>query len=177
MTPWQKHRAKWKNCMQCPLHKTRSRIVLARGRVPCDVLFIGEAPGLSEDALGIPFCGPAGHLLNGVIDIALDGQYDYALTNLVACIPKEESGGGKLGDPPEASIIACAPRLVEFINLCRPKVVVRVGKLAEKYVESPRKGQVVSIVHPAAILRMDVGQQGLAIKRCIVTLEEASEGL
>jgi DNA polymerase len=39
--------------------------------VPCDVLFIGEAPGESEDAIGIPFIGPAGHLLGRIIDEAL----------------------------------------------------------------------------------------------------------
>lgn len=41
--------------------------MLGRGDIPCDLLFIGEAPGVSEDALGQPFIGPAGKLLDQLI--------------------------------------------------------------------------------------------------------------
>lgn len=71
MTTWLEHVEKWRDCMRCPLSEQRSNIVLARGTVPCDVLFVGEAPGASEDALGQPFVGPAGHLLDQVIERAL----------------------------------------------------------------------------------------------------------
>lgn len=71
MITWLDHVEKWKDCQRCPLAQQRSNIVLARGTVPCDVLFIGEAPGASEDALGLPFVGPAGHLLNQIIERVL----------------------------------------------------------------------------------------------------------
>jgi uracil-DNA glycosylase family 4 len=50
-----------------------NRVVLVRGSVPCDVLFIGEAPGQSEDVVGRPFVGPAGKLLDRIIEDALSG--------------------------------------------------------------------------------------------------------
>lgn len=39
------HRAKWNNCTACSLCERRRHVVLYRGDLPCDVLFIGEAPG------------------------------------------------------------------------------------------------------------------------------------
>ena len=42
---WSDFKKKWKDCDKCPLHEVRQNIVLARGKIPCDVLFCGEAPG------------------------------------------------------------------------------------------------------------------------------------
>ena len=168
MTPYQRHCKRWKECKRCLLCRERKRVVLARGKIPADVLFVGEAPGASEDVLGKPFIGPAGKLLDRIIEHGIDGQADYALTNLVACIPKEQ--GNKMGEPPEAAIEACRPRLKAFIRLCEPKVVVAVGKLAKTHLGDLAD---VSIVHPAAILRMDPAQKGLAIHRCVVTIADA----
>jgi len=173
---YQRYVARWKNCRRCLLCSQRRRIVLARGRVPAPILFVGEAPGSSEDVLGRPFVGPAGHLLDSIIGQALDGQYDYALTNLVACYPREAKAVG-VNEPPSEAIEACQPRLAEFIGICRPQVIVCVGDLASKNLKLPSRGQgptVVGITHPAAILRMNVAQRGLVVQRCIVTIEEAA---
>jgi DNA polymerase len=134
-------------------------------------LFIGEAPGPSEDLIGQPFVGPAGKLLDRLIEIGLDGQVDYCMTNLVCCIPIEE-GSKKFDEPPKESIFACKQRLTEFIQLVKPKAIVCVGKLAKKYAPSISSVDYYEIIHPAAILRMDASQQPLAGKRCIATLEE-----
>lgn len=181
MTNYERHVIRWEYCDRCVLRKHRKRVVLAGGIVPAPILFVGEAPGASEDVIGRPFVGPAGKLLHRVIDSALDGQYDYALTNLVACIPKDASGS-KAGEPPKASIRACASRLRDFTGLCEPRLIVRVGKLATKWVEDIfiyhdgsqiKDCHYADIIHPAAILRMDVSQRGLAIQRSIVVLENA----
>jgi uracil-DNA glycosylase len=166
------HAAKWKNCTDCPLCKTRTKVVLARGKVPCDVLFVGEAPGASEDVIGQPFIGPAGKLLDQIIDKAMgDSRYTYAMTNLIACIPLGDDGN-KVAEPTEDSIRACYNRLIEFVDICHPQLIVLVGTLATKY--GPGGGElVISIIHPAAILRMDISQKGLAIQRCIVAINEA----
>jgi DNA polymerase len=64
MSRWSEHVERWKDCMACGLCRQRYRICLGRGTVPCDVLFIGEAPGAVENAQGLPFVGPAGQLLD-----------------------------------------------------------------------------------------------------------------
>lgn len=130
---------------------------------------------MSEDVLGKPFIGPAGKLLDKIIEQAIDGQWDYALTNLVACLPLE-SEDDKLQEPPKEAIITCSTRLKEFVALCQPSLVVSVGKLAAKHAAlflTPKTVQVTDILHPAAILRMDASQRGLAIRRNIITLEDA----
>lgn len=47
------HYDRWKTCRQCDLGGQRCQIVLCRGTLPCDVLYIGEGPGacLAGDTL------------------------------------------------------------------------------------------------------------------------------
>lgn len=180
-TPLADHKYNWETCGRCPLCDTRTKIVLFKGEVPCDVLLVGEAPGPSEDIIGFPFMGPAGHLLDDMLKAAGWNLVDQdimpikrAYTNLTACIPLDE-GGDKFTEPPKGSIAACSPRVIEFFKLCKPKAVVMVGSLSEKHVPTILKGickgvHFVSIVHPAAIMRMESVRRPLAIKRAIVTL-------
>ena len=54
------------NCMKCcgcNLSRTRNSIVFGEGNPDADIMFIGEGPGGDEDALGRPFVGKAGQLL------------------------------------------------------------------------------------------------------------------
>src|SRR5207244_4450732 len=140
MSAWTDHVARWKDCTACPLCQQRDRIVLARGQVPCDVVFVGEAPGASEDVLGQPFVGPAGRLLDQIIERALPAGARFALTNLVACFPREAKARGE-NMPEVKEILACRPRLLEFIDLCRPKLVVRVGREAGDWVDHDAYGR------------------------------------
>lgn len=136
MKLYQRHRKKWIDCKRCDLCESRTKVVLGpqkHGRIPAPILFIGEAPGASEDVIGYPFIGPAGKLLDIIIERAIDGQHDYAMTNLIACIPKDDEGK-KTKEPPDYAIKECQPRLIEFINMCSPDLIVCVGKLATKYV-------------------------------------------
>lgn len=173
LSPWEAFRTKWHNCSECELCNVRKNIVLAKGKIPCDVLFIGEAPGQAEDVHGIPFIGPAGHKLDSYIAEAIANcgatELRLAFTNLVCCIPKE--GGQKVGEPPKESIQACEPRLVEFIGLCKPRLIVCVGDLAEKYAAWGFAAGITSITHPAAIMRAEPVRKPLMEQKVIVTLE------
>jgi uracil-DNA glycosylase family 4 len=170
----------WHACTKCPLSLGRQHVVLARGSVPADVVFAGEAPGASEDAVGKPFVGPAGRLLQvSVIDRIWEGLPEpkptYALTNLVACLPTSEDGM-KIGEPETADIKACSSRLQQFINLCKPKLVVAVGALAAKWLPTlTYDAKTVEIMHPAAIIRANLAQRGLLIQRAVVTVANAVE--
>ncbi len=172
---YQQHVAKWENCTECELCKKRRNVVLLRGSVPAPVLFVGEAPGESEDVIGSPFVGPAGKLLDKLIKAAEITK--FAATNVIACIPKDELRK-KIMTPPEFAVDACRHRLLECFNLVKPKLIVWVGEEAAKYGPKalqlyPEFPAVVKIIHPAAILRMDVSQQGLAYQRCLVVLRDA----
>ena len=170
MSAWTDHVVRWKDCTACPLSQQRTNIVLARGQVPCTVCFIGEAPGASEDALGQPFVGPAGHLMDQIIERALPPTVTYALTNLVCCYPAEAKARGD-NEPEHDEILACRPRLEEFISISKPRLIVRVGSLATEYVANiNREARVVNVVHPAAILRMPLVQKQMAVQRAVIIL-------
>ena len=190
MSAWTDHVVRWKDCTACPLSQQRTNIVLARGQVPCTVCFIGEAPGASEDALGQPFVGPAGHLMDQIIERALPPTVTYALTNLVCCYPAEAKARGD-NEPEHDEILACRPRLREFVRLCRPRLIVLVGKLAKQYIygasdfrldDEPEQPEWIpenkflefeEIVHPAAILRMPLAQKQMAVQKAVVVLRNA----
>ena len=188
---WAQHVARWRNCTDCPLHAQRDNIVLARGSIPADVCLIGEAPGESENLIGQPFKGPAGHLLDGIVDRAKAQAEAQALTcvytNLVCCFPKLAKEAGD-NEPTREEIAACTDRLEEFISIARPRLVVAVGTLAEVNLPlAVRAGGTVeghetvkfwtSITNPASILRMPVAQQSMAVQRCVVILSGALERL
>jgi DNA polymerase len=153
--------------------------VLGRGKLPADIVFVGEAPGISEDVLGLPFKGPAGKLLDEIIEVSGADEYRCYILNLIACIPLGKDNA-KVSEPPEFAVKACWPRLCEIMQIARPKIVVRVGKHAQQRLNSWKqltpKGlrpSVVDIVHPAYILRADISQRGLAIQRCEVAIADA----
>jgi DNA polymerase len=147
--------------------------VLGRGKLPCDVLFLGEAPGQSEDVIGIPFAGPAGHLLDMMIDKVMNGlDLRIAFTNLIACIPKDESGD-KVNEPEIDSINACQDRLIEFLLLARPKLVIFVGNLSAKHATKLIDCPSIEVTHPAAILRSDISVKSLLIQRVTVQIADA----
>ena len=174
MTTWTEHVSRWKDCTACSLHQQRDRICLARGTVPCDVLFVGEAPGASEDAIGQPFVGPAGKLLDQIIERSLPKLVTCALTNLVCCYPREAKAE-RVNEPEREEVLACRPRLVEFVNVARPGLIVCVGSLARRYVEEAEGVRSIDIVHPAAILRMPMAQKQMAVQKSIVTIQNAVE--
>lgn len=184
LSKFQAHVRKWGECKLCHYAETRAKVCLARGKLPCDVLLIGEAPGYSENATGAPFIGPAGKLLDRIVERALEGLTDrWAFTNLVACIPLEggSTGAEKLEAPEDGCVTACQPRLKEMVELADPKLLVAVGNEARDWLDPTykyglklaRRLPQVHVVHPAAILRFTVVQQGLAFQRCVVAIRNA----
>lgn len=181
LTPLQCHLAKWKTGCGNTICQMASRIVIGRGTLPADVLFLGEAPGISEDTLGRPFVGPAGKLLDSIIQHAkttTGTNPTIALTNLVGCIPRIDAGKPQYDEPTIDEIHRCKGRLGEFVKLARPKVIVAVGRLAESWaMKFFPEIRLHSIQHPAAILRMNVTHQGLAFEKAAVAVAEAFEAI
>lgn len=179
------HRENWGDCQRCELADRRKSVCLLRGHIPAAVLFVGEAPGSSEDVLGRPFVGPAGHLLSRMLKRAGLPEEIAAFTNLLACIPKDEDNK-KVHNPsqfPEA-LKRCSVRLKSVTNLVKPSLIVWVGKEAEEYGPKTLSSYIkdksvhtVAILHPAYILRLDVSQQGLAFQRNVIALRDALDEL
>ncbi len=148
------------SCNICEISKKRKHLVVGRGDMPADVLFLGEAPGKSEDVMGVPFIGPSGELLNDMIAEAANNLGisvpSFYITNTVLCRPfvlDEQSDDYKANrEPSPVEIFNCAPNVLKIIDAVQPKVTIFVGKVAEaNYAEELKNN--VRIFHPSYLLR------------------------
>lgn len=143
------------NCKRCKLCKNRKNIVKSRGDIPADVLFIGEAPGINEDALGKAFVGRSGKLLNTAIEHAkkmsgIKKDIKIHIANTVQCIPLDKDGVIRQPNFKEAE--ACWNNLSELYLKVKPKHVVFLGRVAERFCKKKIPNGVY-MRHPAFILR------------------------
>lgn len=151
------HYRRWARCKRCPIGKTTFTHVFFRGYIPAHILFIGEAPGPNENALGKPFIGESGHFFQDIIDdIIGKRKLRYCLTNLISCYPQD--GTGKFREPLEAEIDKCNPRLMEFIEIVEPRLIVLVGTHAHRNRPSIAV-PTVNIKHPSYIMRKHPSEQ------------------
>ena len=185
-TKYQQHVERWKNCIACSLCESRRQVVFTRDIVVADVVFIGEAPGPSENANGKPFIGPAGHELDNLIKIATQDnptKYTIGFYNLVGCLPPRDPETKKLRDPTDEEVDACSPKLKEFLAIAKPRAVMLLGKLAQKTLLQsmhevyPQIQTVASMIHPSAILQADISQKNLARQRCVVAIRDMLQEL
>lgn len=144
----------WLNCQNCSLSLSRRRVVLGRGPLPADILFLGEAPGKSEETLGIPFCGPSGRILERGIAWANPERLRIHISNMVACRPPDNRS------PTAKEIDACSRRVEELVLRCSPHTVVLLGTTAHQYHRALQTQShfsdpmlVLKLFHPAFILR------------------------
>lgn len=94
------------------------------GNLYADVMFVGEAPGATEDEKGRPFVGAAGQLLTEAIEATGLKRGDVYITNVVKCRPPNNR------TPTDEEVSLCVPYLLEELRLVRPKVVVALGNTA-----------------------------------------------
>ena len=172
----EQHKKAWLHCSKCPLHKTRSRTCLYRGiEPPCDVLFLGDAPGPSDDSLGRPFSGPAGDTLDLITKQAGLEPLIAGYSNLLACHPTNEKGQQR--EPKKSELMRCFPRVIELIKLCRPSLIVTVGITPTKILGSWAEGLKIDdwepmrleMTHPNIIYRTG-GKDSVAFPYAVVAL-------
>jgi uracil-DNA glycosylase family 4 len=136
-------------------------MVVGRGTVPADVLFLGEGPGKSEDLLGEPFVGPSGRLLDALVRDATALSrctVRYYITNVVLCHPTDTFAGDNR-QPTAGEVLACTSNVMHIYRKVQPRVVVFVGKVAEQFYRKEFRGG-IRILHPAFILRSGGDKSG-----------------
>lgn len=177
-------RAAAAGCQGCHLHRDATQTVFGRGDAGARVVFVGEQPGDQEDRQGLPFVGPAGHLLRKAVDEARLPVEHLYITNAVKHFKFTRSAPGKRRihqTPDRIEITACRPWLVAEFAALRPEVVVVLGATAAKallgpsfrvtrsrgtvlpWPESAQRPQdfpaeparLVATIHPSAVLRSD----------------------
>ncbi|OHA17764.1 MAG: hypothetical protein A2664_04105 [Candidatus Taylorbacteria bacterium RIFCSPHIGHO2_01_FULL_46_22b] len=145
---------------QAQLPLMESNLVFGEGNIDCEVLFIGEAPGKTEDELKRPFVGRAGQLVNKLLTEIGWKREDVYITNIVKRRPPENR------DPLPEEIEAYKPFLTKQIEIINPKIIATLGRFSMNYFlpfakitrdqgkEFENNGRIIyPILHPAAALR------------------------
>lgn len=113
-----------RGCPLCKLARTRKNAVPGEGQLAAKIMFIGEAPGKSEDEKGRPFVGAAGRILDDMLKKAGIERSQVFITNVVKCRPPNNRV------PEEDEAAACRPYLDRQIALIQPKIICILGKTA-----------------------------------------------
>jgi uracil-DNA glycosylase len=125
-------------CQGCDLYADATQTVFGRGAAHARVVMVGEQPGDVEDQQGLPFVGPAGHLLRRAVDEAGIDPAQLYITNAVKHFSFTLRGKRRIHQTPDRTqIVACRPWLVAEFALLRPDVVVVLGATAAKALLGP----------------------------------------
>ena len=161
MNSWESLKQECAVCRACGLCEGRTNLVFGVGNEQADLMFIGEGPGEQEDLQGVPFVGPAGKLLDAMLEmIDLDRSIVY-IANIVKCRPPHNR------DPQPQEMQSCRPWLERQIELVDPKLIVCLGRIAataliredfritkehgQWFAYGPRRS--LATFHPSALLR------------------------
>ena len=148
-----------RGCPLCKLARTRKNAVPGEGQISAKIMFIGEAPGRSEDEKGKPFVGAAGRILDNLLKKVGIERSQVFITNIVKCRPPNNRV------PEEDELIACRPYLDRQIALIKPKVICILGRTAYSSILggssiTASRGKIIersgkkyfSTFHPAAVI-------------------------
>ena len=149
-----------------PLVNAGTNVVISRGNPAAKLLLIGEAPGPQENIQGKPFVGPAGQLLDKILQAGgFDPEKDVYITNSVFRMPPGDDGKA-FRKPTDAEIDYYRPFVFEIIRLVDPVVMLLTGNVACQSVLrrtgiTSLRGQwtrlgdhwVMPIFHPSYLLR------------------------
>ena len=161
------------DCTNCIYSQHSNRKILERkvgiGRI--QILFVGEAPGMTEYIQQKPFVGESGNLLARLIEDAFPPGITYGVVNAIACTPFTNESRSKLDTPPcKDSIKACRKVWLEqYIKCVRPERLIALGNVAAASLKA-MKQQYTHVLHPSAILR-DEKHQEYQEKRFILALQ------
>lgn len=140
--------AEVRGCTVCRLSLTRTQAVPGAGRPDADLLLVGEAPGRTEDEVGLPFQGMAGRFLNQALEGLGLTRNDVYVTSVNKCRPP----GNR--NPRRDEIAACADYLDRQMALIEPMVVLAMGGTAAARLHTEARGQAVKVaqlrgqIHP-----------------------------
>lgn len=147
-----------------PLKTKETNLVFGVGNPDAQILFVGEGPGYWENVKLEPFVGPAGKLLDKLLELVGIARKDVFITNVVMHRPPNNR------DPLPEEIEAYKPYLDSIIKVISPKLIVTLGrfsmaKFLPEAVISKVHGKpfpimwndldvvIVPMYHPAAALR------------------------
>ncbi len=118
----------------CPLKATATHTVFGDGNPGGALMVIGEAPGIDDDRLGLPFIGEIGRMLDRMLASIGQTRETFYVTNVLPWRPP----GNRT--PTDAEVAVCLPFLERHIELIQPRALLLLGQLAAKTVLARPEG-------------------------------------
>jgi DNA polymerase len=114
-------------CTKCALCNGRTYAVIERGSRSAKWMFVGEFPNDVENAVGIPFVGASGELLDKMIAaMKLDINKDVYICNAIKCMPPANR------NPELSEIETCRQHLLSQIAHVKPTIIIALGRFASQ---------------------------------------------
>jgi uracil-DNA glycosylase len=127
--------AQAQGCLRCSeLAATRRTVVFGAGNADAELMFVGEAPGASEDEQGLPFVGRAGKLLETLLGEIGMTRAEVFIANVLKCRPP----GNR--DPLPVEIENCQDYLLRQVELIQPTVICALGNFSTKLLRGDPTG-------------------------------------
>ncbi len=115
-----------RECPHCTTVTYHTNLVFGEGSPEAPLVFVGEAPGETEDHMGRPFVGRAGQKLDEMIRAIGLQRSDVYIANVLKSRPPENR------TPLQHEVERCGPYLVEQLRILQPRVIVTLGGPATK---------------------------------------------
>ncbi|WP_320667895.1 uracil-DNA glycosylase [Prochlorococcus sp. MIT 1307] len=159
-------------CDCCGCNQSSTQVVVSRGNPGARFMLIGEAPGAREDALGEPFVGRSGKVLDQMlINVGINPSKDVFICNAVKCRPPKNRR------PSKAELLSSLPWLKQQIKLVDPLVIALAGSTAVEAVLGVKEKitslrgvwqtwegrMVMPLFHPSYLLRNPSKVEGAPI--------------
>ena len=122
-------------CTRCAeLAATRKKVVFGAGNADAELMFVGEAPGASEDEQGLPFVGARGQAAGEAARGDRAGAQEVFIANVLKCRPP----GNR--DPLPMEIENCREYLLRQVELIQPTVICTLGNFSTKLLRGDPTG-------------------------------------
>lgn len=157
-------------CRACGRAAKRDQVVFGSGNPDADLMLIGESPSQTDNATGKPFTGPAGKLLDKILDELGLHRRELWITNLVRCFDGALKNGRMENRPVRAGEArTCRTWLDLEIRYVDPKVVLAIGAPAARYligsdfrlqdqhgtlIQLPDGRRAIATIQPAYVMRL-----------------------
>jgi len=181
-------------CRRCPLYRDATQAVPGEGPNKAAIMLVGEQPGDKEDAIGKPFVGPAGRILDQALHDAGIARDETFVTNAVKHFKHEMRGKRRLHKRPNNYEVERCKVWLDFErDLVKPSIIVALGVTAARSLTgrtvtigkvrgSPAKmadgTRLVVTVHPSALLRIeDENERHAAYRHFVADLRTAATAL
>jgi DNA polymerase len=134
------------HCQGCPLFANATQTVFGAGPAHARLMMVGEQPGDVEDRAGEPFVGPAGRLLDQMLEEAGIPRQKVYVTNAVKHFKWTARGKRRLhGKPNSREIFACRAWLEAELEAIKPEL--------EAHATTGGARSLLALVRPRATLR------------------------